>query len=157
MKTVTVDKLRFKKHLSEIEKISLKNFLFTWVGSSSKGLDDFFRLEYTEDVFAKMEKTANDTDLLISGDDYFRYITVTEDSQIVIGVLDSNSELKFRIISPDEICLLPFRIYLFVMTYCQVQTNQLGQYRLILHRRLESKRYCEENHDLRHQYPDGQE
>jgi hypothetical protein len=103
MKTVTVDKLRFKKHLSEIEKISLKKFLFTWIGSSPKGLDDFFRLEYTEDVFAKMEKTANDTDLLISGDDYFRYITVTEDNQIVIGVLDSNSELKFRIISPDEI------------------------------------------------------
>ena len=103
MKTVTVDKLRFKKHLSEIEKISLKKFLFTWIGSSPKGLDDFFHLEYTEDVFAKMEKTANDTDLLISGDDYFRYITVTEDNQIVIGVLDWNSELKFRIISPDEI------------------------------------------------------
>ena len=94
MKTVTVDKLRFKKHLSEIEQITLKDFLYTWVGSSSKGLDDFFHLEYTEDVFAKMEKTANDTDLLISGDDYFRYITVTEDNQIVIGVLDSNSRIK---------------------------------------------------------------
>ena len=44
-----------------------------------------------------MEKTANDTDLLISGDDYFRYITVTEDNQIVIGVLDSNSEFGIKI------------------------------------------------------------
>lgn len=49
-----------------------------------------------------MEKTTNDTDLLISDDDYFRYITVTEDNQIVIGVLDMNSELKNRIISLDK-------------------------------------------------------
>jgi hypothetical protein len=60
-------------------------------------------MELSQVIVTKMEKTANDTDLLISGDDYFRYITVTEDNQIVIGVLDSNSELKFRIISPDEI------------------------------------------------------
>ncbi|MBS4214074.1 hypothetical protein [Neobacillus rhizophilus] len=103
MKTVTVNKLQLKKHLSLIEQITLKEFLYTWVGSSTKGLDDFFHLEYTEDVFAKMEKTSNDTDLLISDDDYFRYITVTEDNQIVIGVLDMNSELKHRIISPDDI------------------------------------------------------
>ncbi|WP_284037124.1 hypothetical protein [Neobacillus sp. 114] len=103
MKTVTVNKLQFKKQLSLIEQITLKEFLYTWVGSSTKGLDDFFHLEYTEDVFAKMEKTSNDTDLLISDDDYFRYITVTEDNQIVIGVLDMNSELKHRIISPDDI------------------------------------------------------
>ena len=45
----------------------------------------------------------NNTNLLISGDVYFRYITITEDNQIVIGVLDSNSGLKFRIISRDEI------------------------------------------------------
>ncbi|MBI0581223.1 hypothetical protein IEC97_28325 [Neobacillus cucumis] len=108
MKTVTVDELRFKKHLSVIEQITLKDFLHTWVGSSTKGLDDFFQLKYTEDVFAKMEKTSNDTDLLISGDDYFRYITVTKDNQIVIGVLDMNSELKHKIISTDEIRFLPF-------------------------------------------------
>ncbi|CAH0315149.1 hypothetical protein [Peribacillus sp. Bi134] len=103
MKTVTVDKLLFKKHLSENEQITMKDFLYTWVGGSTKGLDDFFHLEYTEDVFAKMEKKTNDTDLLISGDDYFRYITGTENNQIVIGFLDSNSELKHRIISPNEI------------------------------------------------------
>ncbi|MDM5358355.1 hypothetical protein [Peribacillus sp. ACCC06369] len=102
MISVTVDKLKFKKQLSVVEQITLKNFLYTWVGNSSKGLDDFFHLEYTVDVFAKMEKTTNDTDLLISDDDYFRYITVTEDNQIVIGVLDMNSELKNRIISLDK-------------------------------------------------------
>ena len=85
-----------------LEQITLKDFLYTWLCSSSKGLDDFFHLEYTVDVFAKMEKTTNDTDLLISDDDYFRYITVTEDNQIVRGVLDMNSELKHRIISLDK-------------------------------------------------------
>ncbi|MCM3584991.1 hypothetical protein M3182_04425 [Mesobacillus maritimus] len=103
MKTVTVDKLRFKKHLTEIEKLSLKKLLLSWIGSSFEGLDYGFRLEYTEDVFAKLEKAANDSDVLLSGGEYFRYITLTEDNQVVIGVLDSNSELKFRIISPDEI------------------------------------------------------
>ncbi|ULM98836.1 hypothetical protein L8956_09180 [Peribacillus frigoritolerans] len=103
MISVTVDKLKFKKQLSVIEQITLKDFLYTWVGSSSKGFDVFFHLEYTVDVFAKMEKTTNDTDLLISDDDYFRYITLTEDNQIVIGVLDMNSELKHRIISLDKI------------------------------------------------------
>ncbi|MGG3480814.1 hypothetical protein ABES21_25515 [Peribacillus frigoritolerans] len=103
MISVTVDKLKFKKQLSVIEQITLKDFLYTWVCSSSKGFDDFFHLEYTVDVFAKMEKTTNDTDLLISDDDFFRYITLTEDNQIVIGVLDMNSELKHRIISLDKI------------------------------------------------------
>lgn len=103
MISVTVDKLKFKKQLSVIEQITLKDFLYTWVGSSSKGFNDFFHLECTVDVFAKMEKTTNDTDLLISDDDYFRYITLTEDNHIVIGVLDMNSELKHRIISLDKI------------------------------------------------------
>jgi len=103
MKTVTVDKLQFKKHLSLIEQITLRDFLYIWVGGSTKRLDDFFKIEYTEDVFSKMEKTSNDIDLLIFDDYYFRYITVTEDNQIVIGVLDMNSELKHKIISPDEI------------------------------------------------------
>jgi hypothetical protein len=101
MINLTVDKLKFKKQLTVIEQNTLKKILYTWVGSSRKGLDDFFHLEYTVDVFAKMEKTTNDTDLLISDDNYFRYITVTEDNQIVIGVLDMNSELKHRIISPN--------------------------------------------------------
>ncbi|MBT2618630.1 MULTISPECIES: hypothetical protein [unclassified Bacillus (in: firmicutes)] len=103
MKSVTVDKLKFKKQLSVIEQITLKDFLYTWVGSSSKGFDDFFHLEYTVDVFAKMEKTTNDTNLWISDDDYFRYITLTEHNQIVIGVLDKNSELKHRILPLDKI------------------------------------------------------
>ncbi|KKI90661.1 hypothetical protein WQ54_19465 [Bacillus sp. SA1-12] len=103
MISVTIDKLKFKKQLSVIEQIKLKDFLYNWVGGSSKGLVDFFHLEYTVDVFAKMEKTIIDTDLLISDDDYFRYITVTEDNQIVIGVLDMNSELKHRIITLEEI------------------------------------------------------
>ncbi|MGX2962001.1 hypothetical protein JNUCC23_22615 (plasmid) [Peribacillus sp. JNUCC 23] len=103
MISVTVDKLKFKKQLSVIEQNTMKDFLYTWVGSSSKGLDDFFQLEYTVDVFAKMEKMTNDNDLLISDDDYFKYITVTEDNQYVIGVLDMNSELKHRIISLEDI------------------------------------------------------
>jgi hypothetical protein len=103
MKTITVDKLRFKKQLSEIEKISLKNFLISWKGCSARGMDDFNHLEYTEDVFAKMENTKSEHNMLISGGDLFKYITITENNQIVIGVLNSNSELIFRIISPDEL------------------------------------------------------
>ncbi|RHW43362.1 hypothetical protein D1B31_01475 [Neobacillus notoginsengisoli] len=104
MKSITVDKLKFKKELSVIEQITLKEVLYTWVGGLSKGLEnDFFHLQYTVDVFAKMEKTTNDTDLLISGEFYFRYITITEDNRIVIGVLDMNSELKHKIISLEEI------------------------------------------------------
>jgi hypothetical protein len=103
MITGTVDNLKFKKKLSVIEQITLKDILYTWVGRSTKGLNDFLHLEYTEDVFAKMEKTMNDDDLLISDDDNFRYITLTEDNQIVIGVLDMNSQLKHRIILLDEI------------------------------------------------------
>ena len=103
MISVTVDKLKFKKQLSMIEQNTLVDLLYTWAGSSSKGLDDFFHLEYTVDVFAKMEKTKDDTDLLISDDYYFRYITVTEDNQIVIGVLNMNSELEHKIISLEAI------------------------------------------------------
>ncbi|ALC91641.1 hypothetical protein AM500_19005 [Bacillus sp. FJAT-18017] len=104
MKSITVDKLKFKKELSMIEQITLKDFLYTWVRGLSKGLDnDFFHLEYTVDVFAKMEKTTNDTDLLISDEYYFRYITITEDNQIVIGILDRNLELQHKIISIQEL------------------------------------------------------
>jgi hypothetical protein len=102
LKTVTVDKLTFKEHLSVIEQVSLKNFLVNWVGSPAQRLEDFLQLEYTENVFAKLEKTTMETELLIPGDDHFRYITLTEDNQIVIGVLDSNKELKHKILSVGE-------------------------------------------------------
>ena len=102
LKTVTVDKLIFKEKLSTIEQLSLKSILFKWVGEPTEGLDDFLPLEYIEDDFAKM-KTKEETDLLIQGDQQFRYVTLTENNQIVIAVLDSNKELKHSIISLDEV------------------------------------------------------
>jgi hypothetical protein len=104
VKTISVDKLRFKKNLSMIEQFAIKDFLFKWVGRPTEGLDDFLPLEYTENVFAKME-AKQEKALLINGDDLFRYATITEDNQIVIGVLDSNQELKHRIISLDEVLI----------------------------------------------------
>ncbi|MEH7415062.1 hypothetical protein V7266_07230 [Neobacillus drentensis] len=102
MKTVAIDKLTFKKKLSMIEQFSIKDFLFKWVGEPTEGLDDFLPLEYTESVFAKMEAKQG-TSLLYNEDELFRYATITEDNQIVIGLLDSNEELKHRIISLDEL------------------------------------------------------
>ena len=102
LKTVTVDKLIFKEKLSTIEQLSLKAILFKWVGEPIEGLDDFLPLEYIEHEFAKM-KVKEETDLLIQGDQQFRYVTLTENNQIVIGVLDSNEELKHSIISLDEV------------------------------------------------------
>ena len=102
LKTVTVDKLIFKEKLSTIEQLSLKAILFKWVGEPTEGLDDFLPLEYIEHEFAKM-KVKEETDLLIQGDQQFRYVTLTENNQIVIGVLDSNEELKHSIISLDEV------------------------------------------------------
>jgi hypothetical protein len=99
LKTVTVDKITFKKHLSMIEQYSLKNFLFKWLGNPEQGLDGSLTLEYTQDVFAKLESTVK-TDLL--QEEHLRYVTLTEDNQIVIGVLDINSELQHRILYPDE-------------------------------------------------------
>jgi hypothetical protein len=46
-----------------------------------------------------------ETTLHINEDELFRYATITEDNQIVIGVLDSNKELKHRIISLDEVLI----------------------------------------------------
>lgn len=98
LKTVTVDKVIFKEKLSMIEQFSLKAFLFKWVGEPEEGLDDFLPLEYIEEDFAKMKaKEAT------QGDEQFRYVTLTENNQIVIAVLDSNKELKHRIISLDEV------------------------------------------------------
>jgi len=85
-----------------IEQYSIKDFLFRWVGEPTEGLDDFLPLEYTENVFAKME-AKQETELLVNEDELFRYATITEDNQIVIGVLDSNEELQHRIISLDEV------------------------------------------------------
>ncbi|CRK84570.1 hypothetical protein [Neobacillus massiliamazoniensis] len=104
LKTVTVDELKFKKKLSMIEQFTLKDFLFKWVGRPPEGLDDFLPLEYIESVFPRME-AKQVTTLLINGDEHFRYATITEENQIVIGVLDSNKELKHRIISLDEVLI----------------------------------------------------
>ncbi len=87
-----------------IEQFAIKDLLFKWVGGPTNGLDDFLPLEYTESVFAKMEAIQENA-LLINGDEYFRYATITEANQIVIAVLDSNEELKHRIISMDEVLI----------------------------------------------------
>ena len=100
MKTVPVNKLKFKKNLSMIEQYVVKDFLFQWVGQPTEGIDHFLPIDYTEDVFAKLE-AKQDKSFLINGDEQFRYVTITEDKQIVIGILDSNKELKHRIISPQ--------------------------------------------------------
>ncbi|WHY59229.1 hypothetical protein [Peribacillus simplex] len=101
MKEITVDKLIFKDHLSMIEQYSLKDFMFKWLGSPEEGLDDLLPLTYTDQVFAKMETTL-ETKIKIHGEETFRYVTITEDNQIVIGGLDSNQELKFRIVSLED-------------------------------------------------------
>lgn len=84
-----------------IEQYSLKDFMFKWLGSPDEGLDDLLPLKYTDQVFAKMETTL-ETKIKIQGDETFRYVTITEDNQIVIGGLDTNQELKFRIVSLEE-------------------------------------------------------
>ena len=103
MKTVSVNKLKFKKNLSVIEQYLIKDFLFQWIGRPIEELNEILPLDYTEDVFAKME-AKQETSFLINGDDHFRYATITEDEQFVIGVLNWNKELKHRIISLDKVC-----------------------------------------------------
>ena len=103
MKTVSVNKLKFKKNLSVIEQYLIKDFLFQWIGRPIEELDEILPLDYTEDVFAKME-AKQETSFLINGDDHFRYATITENEQFVIGVLNWNKELKHRIISLDNVC-----------------------------------------------------
>ncbi|RST72203.1 hypothetical protein D4T97_016270 [Siminovitchia acidinfaciens] len=104
MGTVSVDKLQFKKKLSQIEQFAIKDFLFKWVGEPPEGLDDFLPLEYTEGVYAKMEAKLV-PGLLMNEDEHFRYATITEANQIVIAFLDSNEELRHRIISLDELLI----------------------------------------------------
>ncbi|RFU62595.1 hypothetical protein D0469_20330 [Peribacillus saganii] len=100
MKTVTVDKLSFKKDLSIIEQNSLTEVLFKWLGKPAIGLDQILSLEYKNDVFAKMENTS-ENDIIIQQHKYFRYITLTEDNQIIAGLLDSNKELFHTILYID--------------------------------------------------------
>jgi hypothetical protein len=102
VKTVTVDKLLLKEHLSIIEQFALKDFLFKWLGRPNQESDDFLPLEYNEDVFAKMEVTY-ENDFLVQNDEQFRYVTLTEDNKIVIGVLNTGKELQHKIISLDEV------------------------------------------------------
>jgi hypothetical protein len=100
--TITVDKLTFKKKLLMIEQFAIKDFLFKWVGSPPEGIDDFLPLEYSEYVFAKME-AIQEKALVVNENEHFRYATITEANQIVIGFLDSNNELKHRVLSLDGI------------------------------------------------------
>jgi hypothetical protein len=97
LKTVAVNKLKFKKKLSMIEQYVIKDFLYQWIGQPLEGLDEILPLDYTEDVFAKMEAN-QETPFLINGDEHFRYATITEDDQFVIGVLNWNQELEHRFI-----------------------------------------------------------
>lgn len=102
MKTVSVNELKFKKNLTMIEQFSIQDFLFKYIRQTTEEIDEILKLEYSENVFAKMEAKLEHV-LLINGNEQFRYVTITEDNQIVIGVLDSNKELKHRIIFLDEV------------------------------------------------------
>ncbi len=89
MKTVSVNKLKFKKNLSVIEQYFIKDFLFQWIGQPTEELDEVLPLDYTVDVFAKMEAKP-ETSFIVNGDEHFRYATITEDEQFVIGILNWN-------------------------------------------------------------------
>lgn len=104
MNTITVDKLTFKKKLSMIEQFAIKDFLFKWVGRPAEGIDEYLPLEYTECVFAKME-AIQEKAFMINGNEHFRYATITEANQMVIGFLDWNNELKHRVLSLDEVLI----------------------------------------------------
>ena len=86
-----------------IEQYLIKDFLYHLIGQPSEGLDEILPLYYTQDVFAKME-AKQETSFLINGDELFRYATITEDEQFVIGVLNGNQELTHRLIALNEIC-----------------------------------------------------
>lgn len=102
MKTVSVNELKFKKNLTMIEQFSIQDFLFKYIRQTTEEIADILKLEYSENVFAKMEANLEPA-IIINGVEQFRYVTITEDNQIVIGVLDSNKELKHRIIFLDEV------------------------------------------------------
>lgn len=101
MKNITANQLAFKKRLSNIEQMTLKNIMFNFIGRPDNGIDDVLSLEYTDSVFAKMESPL-DSNFMVGNNATFRFVTITEENQIVIGFLDSNSELKFNILSLEE-------------------------------------------------------
>ncbi|HWO76565.1 MAG TPA: hypothetical protein VNM69_11820 [Bacillus sp. (in: firmicutes)] len=101
MKTVTVSQLNFKKRLSMIEQRSLRDYVIRWLKYPEEKLDDILPLQYTEDVFGKLESKL-ENQFTIDNNEYFRYITLTEDNQIIIGVLDSNKFLLHKILTLDE-------------------------------------------------------
>ncbi|WP_165571658.1 hypothetical protein [Cytobacillus praedii] len=53
MKNITANQLAFKKSLTNIEQMTLKNIMFNLIGRPDNGLDDVIPLEYAETVFAK--------------------------------------------------------------------------------------------------------
>jgi hypothetical protein len=85
-----------------IEQYAIKDFLYKWVGEPAEGIDDFLSLEYTECVFAKMEANKS---FVINESEHFRYATITEANQMVIGFLNSNNELMHRVLSLDEVLI----------------------------------------------------
>ncbi|KOP82248.1 hypothetical protein ACFFHH_12720 [Cytobacillus solani] len=101
MKNITANQLAFKKSLSNIEQMTLKNIMFNFIGRPDNGVDDVLPLEYTQTVFAKMESPL-DSNFLIDNNATFRFVTLTQENQIVIGFLDYNFELNFRILSLEE-------------------------------------------------------
>lgn len=101
MKEVTVNQLVFKRSLSTIEQMSLKNIMYNFIGSPDEGLEDILPLKYTESVFAKLE-LPKDTNFMIHNNETLRFVTLTEDNQIVIGCLNSNCELKFNVLFLED-------------------------------------------------------
>ena len=102
MISVTVDTLVFKKQLSMIDQYVIKDLLFIWLGEPTDGIDELLPLDYTEEIFAKMEAKQKTT-FQVNNDGYFRYATITEANQLVIAVLDVNQELKHHILSLNDI------------------------------------------------------
>ncbi|GLB61674.1 hypothetical protein [Cytobacillus sp. NCCP-133] len=102
MKTVAASQLTFKKRLSMIEQRSLEDTVKRWLNDPEGKLKDLLPLHYTEDVFAKLE-IKKESQFTIYTNEYFRYITLTEDNQIIIGVLDSNHSLQHRVLTLDHL------------------------------------------------------
>ncbi|MBT2689657.1 hypothetical protein J7I93_15815 [Bacillus sp. ISL-47] len=102
MKTVAASQLNFKKRLSMIEQRSLEDTVKRWLNDPEGKRTDILPLQYTEDVFAKLE-SKKESQFTIYTNEYFRYVTLTEDNQIIIGVLDSNHSLLHRVLTLDHL------------------------------------------------------
>ncbi|WP_026696156.1 hypothetical protein [Peribacillus kribbensis] len=100
MKTYTKNTLAFKSKLSTIEQNSVTDFINKWAGSPASEIEGTFLLTYVEDETARLE-TAEGAFHLPGGEE-LKYITLTEENQIVIGVLNSDRELVHRILYLDE-------------------------------------------------------